>query len=517
VAAVGAPSWPHRARNEWRARAGADWHRGPPLHRALGIMTAAPKLFVSYSWTSEDHERWVIALATALREAGVDVMLDKWDLREGQDAHHFMEQMVANSEIKKVAMICDRKYAEKANDRSGGVGTETQIISPEIYAKQDQTKFVAVLPERDAEGKPFLPIYYKSRIYIDLSSEELFARNFEQLLRWVHDKPLYVKPPLGEKPGFLSDEPKPSLGTTVFVQRALDAIKGNKAHRSAAFSEYLERLAGGFEALRLSSGGKEFDDQVLDSIEAFTPYRNEAIELFLSVASHVPTADELRALHRFFERVFPFMHRPENVTTYREWDYDNYRFIVHELFLYLIASLLRYERFEAVGQIIRQPFYVGRASEAGDGTLSFASFRAYMKSFEYRNGRLKLRRLSLRADLLTNRAATSGLSVDQLMQADFTLYVRDCLDSIRGDGRQQWWPETLLYVRNGNRPFEIFARAQSRQYFDEVKCLFDIEDKTAFDPMFKAIREEKLRVPCWEFESFDPNALLGYERLATKP
>ena len=137
-------------------------------------MTAAPKLFISYSWTSEDHERWVIALATSLREAGVDVVLDKWDLREGQDAHHFMEQMVSNPAITKVAMICDHKYAEKANDRAGGVGAETQIISPEIYAKQDQIKFVAVLSERDVEGKPFLPVYYKSRIYIDLSSDDFF-------------------------------------------------------------------------------------------------------------------------------------------------------------------------------------------------------------------------------------------------------------------------------------------------------------------------------------------------------
>ncbi|MGH7963417.1 MAG: SEFIR domain-containing protein, partial [Candidatus Binatia bacterium] len=133
-------------------------------------MTTSPKLFISYSWTSEEHERWVIDVATALRDAGVDVILDKWDLREGHDAHHFMEQMVVNPGVKKVAMICDRKYAEKANDRAGGVGTEAQIISAEIYAKTDQDKFVAVLSERDSEGKPFLPAYYKSRIYIDLSS-----------------------------------------------------------------------------------------------------------------------------------------------------------------------------------------------------------------------------------------------------------------------------------------------------------------------------------------------------------
>jgi hypothetical protein len=480
-------------------------------------MASAPKLFISYSWTSENHESWIIKLATALRQAGVDVVLDKWDLREGQDAHAFMEQMVSNTEIKKVAMICDRKYAEKANDRAGGVGTETQIISPELYARQDQTKFVAVLSERDADGRPFLPVYYRSRVYIDLSSEELYAGNFEQLLRWVYDKPLHVKPDLGEKPGFLSDEPKPSLGTTAFLQRAVDAIRNTKSHRSAATSEYLERLAGGFNAFRVAAqSGKEFDDVVMESIDAFTPYRNEAIELFLLLAAHGPTTDDLRALHRFFEQVFPFMHTPENVSTYMEWDYDNYRFIVHELFLYLIASLLRHERFGAVAQLVRQPYYVGRHGR-DDGAVPFAEFREYLKSFDHRNRRLQMRRLSLRGDLLTKRIESSGLSVEQIMQADFTLFIRDCLDSIRnGDQRQGWWPETLLYLRS-ERAFEIFARAQSRQYFDEIKILFDIKDKSELEPLFQAFREQKLRIPRWEFQSFDPALLLGYERLASKP
>ena len=53
-----------------------------------------PKLFISYSWTSPDHEQWVLNLATELRESGIDVILDKWDLKEGHDANAFMERMV---------------------------------------------------------------------------------------------------------------------------------------------------------------------------------------------------------------------------------------------------------------------------------------------------------------------------------------------------------------------------------------------------------------------------------------
>ena len=70
----------------------------------------APKLFISYSWSNAEHEQWVIDLASELRESGVDVILDKWDLKEGHDAVAFMEKMVTDPEIKKVAIICDEKY-----------------------------------------------------------------------------------------------------------------------------------------------------------------------------------------------------------------------------------------------------------------------------------------------------------------------------------------------------------------------------------------------------------------------
>jgi SEFIR domain-containing protein len=55
-----------------------------------------PKLFISYSWSSEARQAWVLRLATQLREAGVDVILDRWDLKERHDAHAFMERMVSD-------------------------------------------------------------------------------------------------------------------------------------------------------------------------------------------------------------------------------------------------------------------------------------------------------------------------------------------------------------------------------------------------------------------------------------
>lgn len=72
-----------------------------------------PRLFISYCWSSPKHEHWVLDLATELRESGVDVILDKWDLREEHDSLAFMEKIVSDPSIKKVAIICDKKYVKE--------------------------------------------------------------------------------------------------------------------------------------------------------------------------------------------------------------------------------------------------------------------------------------------------------------------------------------------------------------------------------------------------------------------
>ena len=96
-------------------------------------MEKTPKVFISYSWSSPEHEEKVLNLATRLMSHGVEVIIDKWDLKEGQDKYAFMEQAVTSNDIDRVLIISDKMYAEKANSRRGGVGDETIIISPEIY------------------------------------------------------------------------------------------------------------------------------------------------------------------------------------------------------------------------------------------------------------------------------------------------------------------------------------------------------------------------------------------------
>ena len=340
---------------------------------------AGPRLFVSYSWSSPDHETRVLRLATDLRESGVDVILDKWDLREGHDAHAFMEKMVTDPEIKKVVLVCDKAYVEKTDERTGGVGTEAQIISPEIYEKQDQDKFVAIVTERDEHGKPYLSVYYRSRIYIDMSDPSTVAENSEKLLRWVHGQPLNKKPALGDKPAFLSQEEDAiALVTSARHRRAMDAVKNNRDHAIPALAEFFAGLSTEMGKLRLDPNADPFDEAVVQSIDSFLPYRNEAIELIIALALHLDIPETRTTLHRFFEGLIPYLDRPGHVNQWREQDFDNFRFVIHELFLYAVACLIRYERFESAAYLMNSEYYVVARSQHGPNNMvPFGVFPAF--------------------------------------------------------------------------------------------------------------------------------------------
>lgn len=474
-----------------------------------------PKLFISYSWTDPTHEQWVVELATELRESGVDVILDKWDLKEGNDAVSFMEKMVTDQGIKKVAIITDETYAKKADGRAGGVGTETQIISKEVYDNQEQDKFVAVVSKKDEQGNPYLPVYYKSRIYIDLSEPDNYSENFEKLLRWIFDKPLYVKPEIGNRPAFLNENDSTSLGTTAAHKRAVTAIKENKPFASGALDEYLSLFTENLERFRLQDTEGEFDDAVVKSIDQFLPYRNEAIQLFFAISHYAPSEENILKLHRFFESLIPYMNRPENITQYRDWDFDNFKFIIHELFLYAVAVLLKSERFEEANILLTQQYYLSGNSEYGKNVMvGFIVFRESMKSLDHRNSRLKLNRLSVRADMLEQRSKGSGVEFRHLMQADFVIFMRAEIES--EDYYSIWWPETLLYVGRFHSAFEIFARSVSKKYFDKVKCLLSIEKPDDLNDLLESYKTDRKKLPRWEMDSFSPSILMGLEQLAKK-
>ena len=133
-----------------------------------------PKVFISYAWGDNEYQDKVLSFARDLMRDGIEVIIDKWSLVEGNDLYSFMEQCVEDESITNVLMLLDPIYSEKANSRSGGVGMETQIISSEIYTKVTQDKFLPIVFKKGLEGEVNKPIYLKTVLHFDLSDIDTY-------------------------------------------------------------------------------------------------------------------------------------------------------------------------------------------------------------------------------------------------------------------------------------------------------------------------------------------------------
>ena len=155
-----------------------------------------PRVFLSYSHDSEAHRAWVRLLAGRLRQGGVEVTLDQWDLPYGADVVRFMDQGIRDAD--RVLMVCTANYVAKAEERKGGAGYEGMIVTGHVARATDTIKFVPIV--RDHAGEPLVPGFLGQRLWLDFRDDGLFEERLEELLRELHGAPRYPKPPLGRNP-----------------------------------------------------------------------------------------------------------------------------------------------------------------------------------------------------------------------------------------------------------------------------------------------------------------------------
>ena len=161
-----------------------------------------PRVFISYTGVDIANRNWVKDLACRLRKSGVDARIDIFHLKPGQDLPQWMTNELLMAD--KVLLICDKHYAEKADNRKGGVGWETMIIQGDMLSKQDQNKYIAVLRDKDIDHS--LPIYVKSRYALNWSDNAQVDNEFDELLLYLFD--CDIEPPLGKIPEFIMEKAK---------------------------------------------------------------------------------------------------------------------------------------------------------------------------------------------------------------------------------------------------------------------------------------------------------------------
>lgn len=429
-----------------------------------------PKVFISYSWTTPGHCDQIRQYAERLISDGIQVILDQWDLSEGQDKNAFMEKMVTDPSISHVLIFSDREYAQKADNRKAGVGTESQIISQKVYESVDQKKFIPIVCERDDKREPYLPVFLASRIWIDFSSPEAANENWENVLRALYGKPIHQKPILGKAPSYITEPashtPVPTIGKFASLKNALENQKPTVAFCRSDFLDAIFAFADTFR-IRHDPKVPHIDEKALDDLRALLPLRDQFIDWFLLETAIATDAELSNILDPFLERLLALRYRPSDTTAWNDTWFDAMRIFVYEVFLYLLSALIKNNRFITLHSLFASQYLLPDSERQDDYAFeSFRGFWAYSDTMDRRKQRLKLNRISLIGDLVKERSTRPDIAFEEVMQAELLCFLMTLISGIRA-----WYPHTLVYSRRGGGRFPLFLRAAQHKHFIKLQAI----------------------------------------------
>lgn len=463
------------------------------------------KVFISYSWGSEQYQKRVIELAERLVSDGVDIALDVWDLKKGHNLHKFMESMVSSEAISKVLLIVDKEYQRKANEGSGGVGVETEIVSAQIYNKADQDKFIPIVFEQDENGNPYLPVFLSSRVYINLAGANQ-RDEYHELLRTIYDKPRYVKPTLGKAPAFLESGVLTSAPSSFFDlnQAFLEGNIEKKPKVTSNFFYELNQLIRGTIIIK-DPAVAPTDDEIIEKIQTFEPIIIDFDKTIDSLIQTYPK-DLTKNLRDFFESCHREYSFRGKIGNYYEDQYAPAKFITQELLLHTVAAFVRHEKFSEMNDLFNAGIIIEKHGTKELGNL-FKLYEFIRVIDEVRNNRLNLNRVSLTADLIKDRAK-GIITFDEIIQADAILFLKAEFSN------QFWYPRTLIYTDEWYK-MPLFLRSEVKSYFENFAQIFGVSNKAEFKKLGEE-KKEGLTQMRFGWRSFNWPAFYNVEKLSSK-
>lgn len=445
------------------------------------------KVFISYSWAVQER---VIELAERLIANGIEIILDVYDLKDGNDKYAFMEQSVNDPSVDHVLIICDKTYTEKANNRSGGVGDETVIITPEVYGNTKQEKFIPVIFEKDEEGKAYCPNYIKSRIYIDLSSDIQYESEYEKLLRDIYEKPLYRKPALGKKPEWLEND---SVDLSS-IRDVIKQVRGFTGDNKTKAEFLLRKAADNFvEAAKLYviSDDMPIEEEFVAVIDQYKSYRDLFVDYCEAlIYSGLP---QVNSIITIFERLYNELHDYNSRKHLSQYIFELADFMIWELFIDTIATLLHYEKYKEIYDLLINPYFLRKDKYNDDvDAYGYYVFRTHSRVVEEmcKPKSDKPNRFTMSGDMIISREKKPILTKESISNADLVLYQLGTILPAPPSGgwRDYWFPTSYVYHQ---QPQLIWQKLKSKKHCEKIAPLFGANNVEEIKELIKDSKADR--------------------------
>lgn len=469
-----------------------------------------PIVFLSYSRTNQEHITNVMEFYSTLRKDGIDARIDETELKIGNDLNYFMENNIKNKSDK-ILVILDKEFVRKANAREHGVGTETQIMSKEVYDDVEQERIIPIVWECDEKGNPYLPTFLESRFYIDLSSNEKFGENYETLLRTLYNKPKNPKEEIGKMPEWLNDTNKYYPKTNEIVKRFSYSVDHNPEKINQILEEFYEEYYEYLKTFTIkfkSNDNKTVATTIYNNIDEYNQLKKD-FEDFTEILTKKGKYNnfDYDIITDFLINVHSLTVSSVNRQSHYIYDFYNFKFILQEIFLYFIAYGLKNKDYELIANLLNNPYYLKGNNYKQKDSQSFVEFNILgqhtVKDYlDYYYRTIKEQSyISPILTLLVERLPDK-LNEEHLIDSDLLCCYVSFFNRKKYD-YEIWFPHTHI-SKGHNDSIEIFRRMTSKKHFEKVKKIFNVETVEEFKNKVIDTRESHLGQRKIRFNCYNP-------------
>ena len=210
------------------------------------------------------------------------------------------------------------------------------------------------------------------------------------------------------------------------------------------------------------------DEAIIEQIRNGKSITYSFVESVL-LASKYNNLEAIESIYDYFGSALKLYNIPDGFSgQYNVLEFDGYKFLIYEMFVDFIASLIKFDRWEKIGGLLSRDIFIEKRKSK---FVSISYISQYIKSIdEIRDKRLKLNRVSVTADMINNRYTQENLSElishKEFLEADYFLFMRTLTHSKDPSSfRDIWCPRSCIYL---DYPPSYLVKSESKGFASKM-------------------------------------------------
>ncbi len=314
--------------------------------------------------------------------------------------------------------------------------------------------------------------------------------------------------------------PSHGLGPTIFEIRR--ALSSPNEPIEPIVMEFLNNIYRRLQGIKPDfTKFDEHDDAIIQQIDDGLMISYDFIEAAIEVAKY-KNVGAIKKIYEFFGEGLKLYDIPDNFSgSYHTTDFDGYKFLLQEMFISLIAALIKYNHWDLIQNLLGEGLLINRKREGG--YASFSELNAYLYSLDIeRNNRLNKnpRRMSITADLFNERFSNSKLSelieFQEFIESDYFIFIRTVChasDPLNPRRKEIWSPYSSVYL---TRPPSFIIKAESKRFLEILANSSGCSELDRFVDRLKKSSEIIHKI--WQSGFYNgPLTYYDFEKLGTWP